>query len=34
VENLQLDISNFKQGVYFIYINTGSDSVIKKFIKN
>jgi ligand-binding sensor domain-containing protein len=33
-ENLQLDISNLKQGVYFIYINIGSESVIKKLIKN
>jgi hypothetical protein len=31
--NLQLDISNLKQGAYFVYIKTEQFRIIKKFIK-
>jgi hypothetical protein len=32
-DNVQLDISNLKQGVHFIYIKNGRYSIVKKLIK-
>ncbi|MDD4970335.1 MAG: two-component regulator propeller domain-containing protein [Paludibacter sp.] len=32
--NVQLNISNFKQGLYFIRVNTGSNIISKRLIKN
>ena len=31
--NVQLNISNFQQGLYFIRVNTGSNRIIKKLVK-
>jgi hypothetical protein len=31
--NIQLDISNFKQGLYFVYVNNGPFRVLKQIIK-
>jgi len=31
--NVQLNISNFQQGLYFISVNTGSNRIIKKLVK-
>lgn len=31
--NVQLNISNFQQGLYFICVNTGSNRIIKKLVK-
>jgi FKBP-type peptidyl-prolyl cis-trans isomerase (trigger factor) len=31
--NIQLNISNFQQGLYFISVNTGSNRILKKLVR-
>jgi PKD repeat protein len=33
-ENIQLDLSGFTKGVYFIRINTNTETIVKKIIRN